>query len=273
MKGKLLLILLVCFLAWPVWSQDFDSMQARQIMDQEEKLYNAASESFVIHMALISGLDDQAKPDRVITMQMWLANQANLQSSLLKVSAPATLQGMGVLTVQKSASQTFQQLYLPEIGTRIIGSSKKSDRFMASDITFGDLEPEVLDRWEYLRLPDEVLNSQNCYVLEARPRDSQDIGNFGYSRRKIWLQPNNYFILKMEYYDPEGQLAKIQLNQDIVRVGEYWRSNRMVVQNLSARHLTVLTFSERKIKPVFPENFFSQRYLEMDLQAILRSLP
>lgn len=269
MKSKLILIMLMCLLSVPALAD----LTARQIMEQEESRYNATTESFKITMTLSKDLDRQNQPYRTIEMYMWLANQANLQSSLIKVASPASLRGMGVLTIQESVSQTLQTLYMPEIGTRTIASNKKSDRFMGvSDITFGDLEPEVLERWTYTRLPDQILDGQTCFILEAVPVNQDDVRNYGYQKRIIWLNQANYFILKIEYYDQEGQLAKVQLNQEIIQVNGFWRANRIVVQNLSRDHLTVLTFSERQINPQFPDNFFSERYLERDIQAILRSL-
>lgn len=272
MKNKSSLILVICLFFVSAIAYGTE-MTGRQIMAEEESRYNAATESFIITMTVHNGLDPEKRPYRTIEMYMWLRNQNSLQSSLIKVASPASLRGMGVLTVQESVNQTLQTLYIPEIGTRTIASNKKSDRFMGvSDITFGDLEPEVLERWNYTRLPDQVLDGQTCFVLEAVPVNQADIRNYGYQKRVIWLSQSNYFILKTEYYDQEGQLAKIQLNQAIVQVNGFWRADRIVVQNLSRDHLTVLTFSERKINPQLDEDFFSERYLKRDIQAILRSL-
>lgn len=268
MKSKLTVFLLSLVLAG---SLSADELDGRQIMAESERLYNASSEQFVITMTLFDGLVQNSHPDKTIIMRMWLMNQSNpqgvnLQSSLIKITGPASLSGMGVLTVQQSETESLQKIYIPEIGTRTIGSNKKSDRFMTSDITFGDLEPEVLSRWTYTRQPDQVLDGTTCFVLEAVPVNPDDVQNYGYQRRILWLSQNSYFVLKIEYYDQEGQLAKIQLNQDIVQSGEYWRANRLVFQNRARNHLTVLNFSERQINPDLSDGFFSERYLEREVR-------
>ena len=206
-KIVLLTLLLVSNLAM--------AQTGQQIMQTEEQTYNAQTESFLINMALINGSDPSATPHREISLWMWLQNENQLQKSLIKIVSPADLKNMGVLTIQQSINQTSQMLYLPALNmSRQIVANDKADRFILSDITYGDLEPEVLSRWTYQLQADQVIDGQTCYVIEAKPVNQQDIQNYGYSKRVLYLTQHNYFIVKIEYYDPEGQLAKIQYNQE-----------------------------------------------------------
>src|SRR4030042_1163494 len=100
MKDKLYLILFLCLLAL---SSLAASKTGLEIMQQEEAMYNAATESFIIKMKLISGLDEEQGAKREIVLQMWLQNRNNLQSSMIKITEPAKLAGLGVLTIQESA--------------------------------------------------------------------------------------------------------------------------------------------------------------------------
>jgi outer membrane lipoprotein-sorting protein len=233
------------------------------VIKEEEARYNSQTESFTMSMELIQSLDAKVGVKREITLNMWIKNQSGLQKSMIKVTNPADLRNMGVLTIQKSALQSDQWLYLPDLGrSRRIASSNKSDRFMASDITFGDLEPEVLERWNFRLLSEQNLGDNTCYVVEAIPKSSQDIKDYGYSKRLIWVQKSNYFIRQIEYYDKEGQKEKIQINDEIVQVNGFWRTNKITVRNLLANHMTILIFSKRQINPKIEDDFFSTRYLE-----------
>ena len=235
----------------------------RQLMVEEEARYNAPTEYFQIRMQLINGLNESSKSQQELNLEMWLQNQNQLQSSLLRIISPADLKGMAVLTVQESATQSNQWIYLPDSGlTRRIASSSKSDKFMGSDLTFGDLEPETLDRWDYQLIGEEPVNEAKCWLIEAKPRNPRDVKDYGYSRRKIWLRQNNYFVVKIEYYDREGVLTKTQFNQQLVQTGNYWRANRLVVQNWAAKHLTILTFSSRQFNLKLPADFFTTASFE-----------
>ncbi|MFC1599078.1 outer membrane lipoprotein-sorting protein [Patescibacteria group bacterium] len=244
-----------------------------QIMQTEEQKYNAQTESYLIEMALINGSDEQADPHREISMWMWLQNNNQLQSSLIKLTGPADLKNTGVLTIQQSVSQTSQMLFLPGLNlSRQIVANNKADKFILSDITYGDLEPEVLPRWIYQLQADQVIDGFTCYVIEATPADQQDIQNYGYNKRIIYIRQDNHFVVKIDYHDQEGQLSKIQYNQQVVQINGYWRANKIIVHNLLADHLTVLTFSQRQINPQLPQGFFSKRYLELSIEDILRRL-
>jgi len=271
MKTKIIFLIVLLFTN--IVMAQADQQTGQQIMQIEEQRYNAQTESFYIIMQLISGSDPQANPDREITMWMWLQNNDSMQSSLIKIKSPADLKNSGVLTIQESVSQTNQWLYLSALGyTRQIVANNKADKFMTSDITYGDLEPEVLSRWNYERQADQVIDGQTCNVIEAVPRNQQDIQNYGYSKRILYVQQSNYFLIRIDYYDQEGQLAKIQYNQDIVQINGFWRANKIIVHNLLADHITVLNFSQRQINPQFPQGFFSKRYLELSIEDILRRL-
>jgi outer membrane lipoprotein-sorting protein len=257
---KIKAILFICLFSAGVLA---GTLTGKQIIEEEEKNYNAPTEKFTIIMSLIDGLDAQKGASRKIVMDMWLQNQNGLQRSMIKITSPPNLKGMGVLTVQESTSQTNQWLYLPDLGrSRKIVSSKKSGKFMGSDITFGDLEPEVLQRWHYSLLPSTELDGQTCYVVEAVPADSKDLKSYGYSKRIISLNQETFFIQQIEYFDLENDKLKIQQNFEISKVTEYWRANKIVVKNLLAKHTTVMTFSNREVNPELPEDFFSRRYLE-----------
>jgi hypothetical protein len=251
MKKITMVVLLIASLAMA-------ATDGRQLISEEEARYNAQTEYFQIKMQLIAGLDESGKSQLELNLEMWLQNQNNLQSSLLRLTGPADLKGTAVLTVQQSAIQSNQWIYLPDSGlTRRIASSSKSDRFLSSDLTFGDFEPETLDRWDYKLSGEETCDQAKCWLIEATPRNARDIKDYGYSRRKMWLQQNNYFLVKIEYYDREGVLAKVQLNQQVVQSGQYWRANRIVVQNMVAKHLTILTFTDRQFNLKLPADFFT----------------
>jgi hypothetical protein len=244
-----------------------------QIMQTEGQRYNAQTESYLIELALINGSDPYADPHREISMWMWLQNNNQLQSSLIKIVSPADLKNTGVLTIQQSISQTNQMLFLPGLNvSRQIVANNKADKFIISDITYGDLEPEVLQRWIYQLQATQVIDGHTCYVIEAIPANQQDIQNYGYSKRVLYLWQTNYFIVKLDYYDQEGQLVKIQYNQQVVQINGFWRANKIIVHNLLADHLTVLTFSQRQINPQLPQGFFSKRYLELSIEDVLRRI-
>lgn len=257
---KLKLVIFICLLATTVLAA---TQSGEQIMTEEESRYNAPTEKFTITMSLIKGLDIEQGAKRVIVMDMWLENKDGLQSSMIKITSPANLKGLGVLTVQSTATQTDQWLYLPDLGrSRKIASSKKSDKFMGSDITFGDFEPEVLERWNYSDTEQDNLETEAIYRIVAELRNPAEAKNYGYMSRVITLEKETFFVKQIEYFDLEHVKSKVQLNLEVVMIDKYWRANKVIVKNLLARHITVLEFTNRQINPDLPEDFFSKRYLE-----------
>jgi len=107
-------------------------------------------------------------------------------SFLLKFVAPGDVAGTATLTVQRQDHSDDQWLYLPVVrSARRISASKKSDRFMGTEMTYEDLSlylAEKVEEWDYSQGDLEDIAGIECYKIIARllkvyeASDVKDIG-------------------------------------------------------------------------------------------------
>ena len=89
-----------------------------------------------------------------------------------------------------------------------------------------------------------VIDGVRHWVIDRVPNYS----NSGYSRMRVYLEPEHFRVNKTEFFDPEGRPLKVALAEDWrLEDGKHWRAHRTRMSNLKTGRYTVWLTRELKL--------------------------
>jgi outer membrane lipoprotein-sorting protein len=176
---------------------------------------------------------------------------------------PEDVKGTGVLVFDHEKKADDIWLFLPEIRKvrRIVGNDK-SEAFMGSEFTYGDLNIPPLDDYTYKLLGEENQGGEKCYKVEVLPKPGT---KDGYKKKIYWVSEKSYAVRRGLYYDMSGKLLKELLTQDIKLLDEKnhrYRTTRMEMINHQNHRRSVFVTRKVAFRPNAKDDFFTTRFLE-----------
>lgn len=180
--------------------------------------------------------------------------------SLTIFDEPKDVEGTAFLSFSHATRPDEQWLYLPALKrVKRISSSNKSGPFMGSEFSFEDLSSFELEKYQYKYLRDDTIDGMAVYVVESYPTYEHS----GYTRLVNYIDQEEYRILKTEYYDRKDALLKTLVNSDFKQfLGQYWRAQKMTMDNHQKGKSTVLEWSNYEFKTGVDESDFSKNALK-----------
>ena len=131
-------------------------------LDNKDKPQNMTSR---ISMTLINSKNKSRKN----VMISKTANQS--QKQLIWVLDPTSDRGMSFLKIEREDRKTEIRIWLPAFNKiRRINANRRSNSFMGSDLSYEDMMSRSIDDNTYLRLEDDQIEGEECYVLEVIPK-------------------------------------------------------------------------------------------------------
>jgi len=166
--------------------------------------------------------------------------------SLSIFDRPKDVKGTAMLTYSHGLKADDQWLYLPALKrVKRISSKNKSGPFMGSEFAFEDLSSQELEKYSYRYIKDEVLEGQDCYVVERIPAYKHS----GYKRQMVWFDKAEYRPIKIVYYDRKDSLLKtLNYTQYQQYAGQYWRADLMDMVNHQTGKSTRLYWRDYQFK-------------------------
>ncbi|MBT8252346.1 MAG: outer membrane lipoprotein-sorting protein [Flavobacteriaceae bacterium] len=187
---------------------------------------------------------------------------------LLRFEAPRDVRGTSTLTIQNEKKADQQWLYLPALRmTKRISPSKKTGRFMGTELTYEDLNnylSEPLDKYNYEILGREIIDQRDCYKIQAKAMDEEELRHSGYSARVIFIDKQNFTVLKTEFYDKSGKLLKIFKAMDIRQLnnGSQFRAFSVEIKNVQTGNWTEIFYKDIEIDKPIDDRIFTLNYLQ-----------
>ena len=231
-------------------------LTGRQIMEKARRVNQPDDETVQAEMQLIP------KAGRVTTRKLaieYLKGADALDRMLIRFSYPRRMKGTGLLTHERKSGNDDQWLYLPSLRrVRRIAADACAERFVQSDFTYEDLQPEDLDDNTYKLLRTEAVAGRTCHIVEAVPKSRS-----GYARREIAVDAERWLPIRTLYHDADGRLLKTHTASAVARHGKgYWRPARLEMVDHVRRHTTIFAIASRAIDQNLPPDHFTQRHLE-----------
>ncbi|WP_447978653.1 outer membrane lipoprotein-sorting protein [Candidatus Nitrospira bockiana] len=261
-------VLLVCLLGIPLIGLEGHSADpsARDIM---EKNFYATKVRHLVNDSTMTLINEKGQ-QRLRKMHSVSALQPNgIDSKLMiRFSYPGDVQGTGYLQIQHHDGEDDMWIFLPALKKvrRLVANNKK-DSFVGSDFSYGDILLPVVDTYRHRLLKTEVLDGEECYVVESLPATDQIKKDYGYARRVAWIRKSNFMEKKVEYDDASGRPLKTQVIPEVKEVdpqAHRWWAVRREVVNHQTGHRTILVFDALDAGQPIRDDFFTPRYLERE---------
>lgn len=188
---------------------------------------------------------------RVREVRIWMKGDDH---TLVKFLSPADIRGTGFLSVKNN-----NWLYLPVLKrVRRIAGKERRGSFMGTDFTYEDIsEPSFSKKYSARLLSTQKYNKRPCYLLELLPK-----GETSYSKLRLWVDKENFYPVKTEYYDSHKKLLKIRYILEVVKIKGFWIAKRVEMENVQKESKTLIVFKDIKVNPEIPSYVFTTRYLE-----------
>ncbi|MEK6683648.1 MAG: outer membrane lipoprotein-sorting protein [Nitrospirota bacterium] len=251
-------LLAFCLAGGSAWAQDPTGLD---IMKKQRELQRAKDEEETQRMTLVNK-NGESKERKVV--RLTVTSREDLSKILIRFLAPRDVENSGLLTWEAKDGNDDQWLYLPAAKkTKRIASSGKKNRFMGTDFAFEDLRPENLAVHTYNLVGSEIVDGQDCFVIEAIPANEKQAEESGYSKRKLWIRKDIYYTVKRDYYDKKGQLEKVQTDRNLINVkGSIWRVNEIEMRDVQAGTKTVVVIEARAQEKGLKDSLFTEAGLE-----------
>lgn len=189
------------------------------------------------------------------------------QRFLMVFHSPPPIRGASIVTWKRRFKKDGQWIYLPANGgnpVRIVNGGKQN-YVMGTDFTTEDLTSEPTDKLTFKRLKDESLDGKPHFVIEVRPKDAELKKETGYKFRRLWIDKQNYFLMRTDYYDWRDTLIKRQTASDVEKIEgdtDAWRANSRLMENFEKNHKTRVEVLERSFdESSVPLELFFERTL------------
>ncbi len=180
--------------------------------------------------------------------------------SLTIFDTPRDVQGTAFLSFTHVLEPDDQWLYLPALKrVKQISSKNKTSPFMGSEFSYEDLNSFEVGRYDYKWLRDENLDGQECFVIEAYPKDPYS----GYSKEVAWVDKAEYRPIKIDYYDRRGKLLKTSHYDDYQQyLDKYWRPGKQTMINHRNNKKTVVLMKDYQFQTGLEEGDFTRNSLQ-----------
>ena len=180
--------------------------------------------------------------------------------SLVVFDRPKDVDGTAFLSHTKILEADDQWLFLPALKrVKRISSANKSGPFIGSELAYEDMLSQEVEKYNFKWLQDEACGDLTCFVVERIPVYE----NSGYTRQIMWVDQDEYRVMKIDFYDRKDSLLKTLVQSEFeVYLDTYWRPHRMEMENHQTGKSTTLTFEAYEFQVGLEEGDFTANRLK-----------
>ncbi|MBI3961595.1 MAG: outer membrane lipoprotein-sorting protein [Deinococcus sp.] len=177
---------------------------------------------------------------------------------LVRVIAPEEESGTSFLLIQVPERDDDRFLFLPGLGVRQIAARDADSSFFGSDFTYNDFADRDPAEATHALLRAEVIAGIEHYVVESIPRDPEGPT----SRRLGWVRATDFLIAREEFYDRQGQLARVVTAAEIQVIDGIPTAIWRVAENVQTGTRSEITWSDVRYNLGLPATLFTLESLE-----------
>ncbi|NOY10296.1 MAG: outer membrane lipoprotein-sorting protein [Spirochaetes bacterium] len=242
-KTAAIIIILILTISFSAAAEE---LTAREILGKIDSVINAPKDRELKAKLILIDRQGNKKEREIVMIQKG-------EKRMIKFLSPASQRGIAFLNLPGNRIY----LYLPAFRrVRRIASDIKNRKFAGTDFTYEDL-----GNLNYADEYDPVLEETTgeYFVLELKKKEEQ---KKEYSRLKIWVRRDNFYIKRAEYYDKNNRLRKTVEWKRIKKIGNYWVAGEIEAHDLKNDHRTKIILSEVKFDTGLKDALFTARYLK-----------
>lgn len=241
------------------WAQ---AQSGAEIMARADRMNRPNYEISRMQMALVDPAGGVMERELV----WYFRNEDGKRTSLMKISTPANVQGVGILVIEEKDAPNAIWHYLPASrNVRRISAAHRQNRFMGTEFVFEDFEGLKLDKYAFTLAGSKACaEGRQCHVIEGRATDGEEMASSSYGKKVFYVDKQNQAIVKTELYDKSEQLVKVFEASGWHRQAGYWRPQLQTMSNVAEQRATQLREIERKLDLPFEPYYTSQQYLRSE---------
>ena len=237
---------------------------ARDIMEKVTVTRKLDGSEAVVKMTVTD--DKKQSRERDITMATKLYDGGKTEKRVYRFVSPADVQGTSILVFDYEEKPDDVWIYLPALRkTRRIVSSRKSQSFMGSEFSYGDLNIPALDDFDYKLAKEDNVKGEACWVIDLTPKSKDVADSDGYSKKTYWVSKDKYTVLRGLYYDKDGKLLKELVAENIKLLdakNKRYRPMHMEMINKQNGRKSVFESGKVAFAPNTKDEYFTTAYLE-----------
>jgi hypothetical protein len=185
-----------------------------------------------------------------------------VEKRFIKFLEPADVRGTAMLIIDNQNTQDEMWIYLPALKkTRRIVSSEKGKSFMSSEFSNADMSSPTLSDFKNKHLDGSSADKQ--WIIESIPVDEDKADEYGYSKKISIINPSNYQVLKMDFYNFDNELFKtIEIKSVYPVAGGKFIVKDMTALNVSTGRRSEITMTNISEGAKIDDSVFSVQNLE-----------
>jgi len=217
-----------------------------------------------IEMQVMLKIYDAKGNERIRQVSTATKDFNGVHKTLIKFISPADVKGITMLIYDYDEKSDNMWIYMPAIGkTRRIVSGEKGKSFMGSEFTNADMSSPNNSDFTYKLLGSDNYQGELCWKIESVCKNENIQDENGFSRKIAWIGQKNFLAHKIEYYNFDNELFKIQFIGDykIQSNGKYF-AFFMKAHNLSNGRISLLQIEKFQLGSALSETQFNPIMLE-----------
>lgn len=253
------------------------AQSAREIMDIVDTKQREANDSTFSKVSLSTCkfavkdgrpvCSEMPRQKVIETVQKNYGKDGKDTKSISIVLEPASEKGIGMLTYSygDEDKDTESWLYLSALGKvkRMVSGGKEEQEpvaFFGSEFTTEDMENGKTDEYTYKILQEGDYNGSKVWVIESVPKERR-LKKTRYSKTLVWIDQDKMVVLKTQYYDKRGNLAKKMYSKNFVQTKGIWKALETTMINVKDMRLSTIVNDEIAVDVNVNEEFLTQRPL------------
>ncbi len=255
---------IICSLSIISWGAEgkTDGLDAAGIIKKVDSVNHVPDSKMEMTMTIIDKRDTKTGK-KFIRIERIGENSES--KSLIRFLEPPDVKGTSFLTIEHTQGDDEMWVYfasMRKVRKIAVSTSDRKDKFMGSDLTYGDMTRRV-SNYNYTLLKEEKLDEVDCYVIEEIPVDKKVKENEGYSKKIEWVRKDNYLVMKTEHYDLQNRLEKIFIASQPFSMGnDKWIMQKYVMNNILRNHKTILAMDKIQVNLGIKDDVFTTGYLQ-----------
>ena len=253
MKKLVLIGMALAFVGFEAQAEERDATSILA-KSQEAYLYAGSDMKAKVTMELIA--PGGAKRTRVLTMLR--KNDGRNQKYFMYFHEPGDVRGTTFLVWKYPGKYDDRWIFVPAVNmVRRIAARDSRSSFVGSDFTYEDVSGRDLPADAHTVAREEKLNGADCTVIESAPKSSAD-----FTKKISWIEKKTFLPLKEEYYDAQGDLARVFTADKIENIGGRPTVTRRTMKNLKSGHITEVLFADIAYEVGLDEGVFTEQALQ-----------
>lgn len=179
------------------------------------------------------------------------------EKGLTEYLAPNQVRGMKILTLNEGDDIWS---YFPRTNrTRKIASSARNQKVQGSDFTYDDMATgKMAKQWKGKVVSTEKVAGRQCFKLDITPTPS---GPPSYSKAIAWVDKADYLMLRIVYFDSDGDKLKQLDIGDYQKVSGVLIPHRYAMTNLIDGGKTMIKVTKAEVNIKLEPGLFAEANL------------